>query len=104
MKALELRIKIADDSKSLKAMDDLSISYRRLGYISAVDNQLEEAKNYFKKSIRMRVAISYEINTPESIQDLSKYYYNMGTVFKKLGLDSESSECYINAIKLLANL
>ncbi|MBQ4313052.1 MAG: hypothetical protein IJC18_02470, partial [Clostridia bacterium] len=71
-------------SNSIVARRDLSISYNKTGDFCLDSGDPDAAKEYYEKSLEIRLAIAQESNSIEAYDDLAVSYYKLGT------LDNES--------------
>ena len=64
----------------MEARRDLSVSYNNLGDICKAEDDLNGAKAWYEKSLEISRALADEIRTQDSLEDLSRCYYRMGTL------------------------
>ena len=78
----------------------ISTSYNKLGYIAEAQGRLKEAKEYYEKSLEIRLAFAKETVTMESREDLSYNYHKLGDIAGMQERLEEAREYYERSLEI----
>ncbi|MBO5767499.1 MAG: tetratricopeptide repeat protein, partial [Clostridia bacterium] len=70
----------AEETNTVEAWRNRSVSYERLGDIYIYEDNTAKAKEYYEKSLAIREQLAKETNTVEAFHDLAISYYRMSLV------------------------
>ena len=100
LKSMESRTKLADETKTVQAWEDLAISYYNLGYICEVEGKPEEAKAWYLKNIEICTKLADETKAVRVWGDLAASYNNIGNISYAEGKPEEARACYMKSMRI----
>ena len=98
---MEIRLALAEETGTVEARRDLSLSYNRLGDIARTEGQLVKARGYYKKGLELALALAKESPTLEHYDDVTTSCYYLSTVVTKT---AEKKAYLTKAIELCESL
>ena len=85
-------------------LDDLSVSYSRLGVIAEAKGNRPAAQEYYKKGLDINKTLANESKTAESRRRLSISYHHLGSLAEDAGELSEAEEYYKKSLLIRKEL
>ena len=79
-KDLQIAKQLAEETGTVEARRDLSISYNKLGGICEAQGTLPEAQQYYEKSLHIREQLAEENGTVQAWDDMAVSHYYLGCI------------------------
>ena len=90
----------AKETVTMESREDLSYNYHKLGDIAGMQERLEEAREYYERSLEINHALVEETGTVESRQMLSVSYERLGVIAQAQGRLEKAKEYYEKSLEI----
>ena len=94
----------SESCKLISFKQSLSVAYNRVGDIYTDNNQINEGKDSYRKSLNIRDNIYNEIKTIESLRDLGVSFGRLGDISIKLGDFQKAKDYYLKLINIFEEI